>query len=156
MSATVWALGCAATAAVTFGGAMFVFSAFVLPALGDLAPREAVLAMQAMNVRAPKSTLLIPMAAMALGSVAVVVMTLVGDGPDRATRIVGALLAFAAIVITGVGNIPLNNRLAALDAEVATAADWQGFARPWLGWNAARFLTSLVGAVLLAIAATRS
>ena len=141
MSATTWVLGVTSVSAAVFAGAMFVFSAFVMPALGDLAPREGVLAMQAMNVRAPNSLLLIPMGGMALGAVAVVVMALVGDGPDRGMRIVGALLAFASIVITGVGNVPLNNRLARLDAQVATAADWQGFAGPWLAWNAARFLS---------------
>lgn len=156
MSAVGWVLGVTAASSAVFAGAMFVFSAFVMPALADLAPREGVLAMQAMNVRAPNSLLLLPMGGVAIGAVAVFVMTLVGDGPDRAVRIVGALLAFGAIVITGVGNIPLNNRLATLDAEIATAADWQGFASPWLAWNAARFIVGLAGAVMLAVAAART
>lgn len=156
MSVAGWVLGVAATSAAVFSGAMFVFSAFVMPALGDLAPRDGVLAMQAMNVRAPNSLLLVPMGGVTLGALAVIVMALVGNGPDRPLRIVGAVLALASIVITGVGNIPLNNRLADLDAQVATAADWQGFAGPWLVWNAARALAGLAGAVLLAVAAARA
>ncbi|MEO7267664.1 MAG: anthrone oxygenase family protein [Knoellia sp.] len=156
MSAATWVLAATAASAAVFSGAMVVFSAFVMPALGDLAPRDGVLAMQAMNVRAPNSLLLIPMGGIALGSLAVIAMALAGDGSERALPIAGALLALASIVITGVGNIPLNNRLAGLDAQVATAADWQGFAGPWLAWNAARFLVSLAGAVLLAVAAART
>lgn len=156
MTAAAWVLGIAATSAAIFSGAMFAFSAFVIPALGDLAPRDGVLAMQAMNVRAPDSPLLIPMGGIAAGALAVVVMALVDDGPDRVLRIVGALLALASVVITGVGNVPLNNRLADLDAQVATAADWEGFAGPWLAWNTARFVVGLAGAALLAIAAARS
>ncbi|MFC7491928.1 MULTISPECIES: anthrone oxygenase family protein [unclassified Knoellia] len=156
MSDTAWVLAATAVSSTVFAGAMFAFSAFVLPALGDLAPRDGILAMQAMNVRAPASLLLLPMGGVGVGSVAVVVMALAGDGPDRAVRIVGALLALASVAITGIGNIPLNNQLAGVDADVATAVDWQGFAGPWLAWNAARSLTGLAGGVLLAVAAARA
>lgn len=156
MNAWTWVLGVTAVSAAVFAGAMFVFSAFVMPALGDLAPREGVLAMQAMNVRAPNSLLLVPMGGVAVGAVAVIVMAVGGDGSGRVLRIVGALLTLASLVITGLGNVPLNNRLAALDADVATAADWQSFAGPWLRWNAARFLAGLAGAVTLAVAASRT
>lgn len=156
MSTAVWVLGATSAAAAVFSGAMFVFSAFVVPALSDLAPRDAVLAMQAMNRRAPESLLLVPLGAAAAGSVAVVVMVSVGEGPDRVLRVAGALLAVGSVVITGVGNVPLNNRLATLDAQLATAADWQAFSRPWLAWNGARSAVALAGAVLLAVAAARA
>lgn len=156
MSAMRWVLGVTATAAAVFSGAMFVFSAFVMPALGDLAPRDGVLAMQAINVRAPNSMLLLPMGGVTLGALAVIAVALLGSGPDRALRLGGAVLALASIVITGIGNIPLNNRLAQLDAHVATTADWHGFAAPWLMWNAARALAGLAGAVVLAVAAARA
>lgn len=155
MSAATWLLGATAGAAAVFSGAMFVFSAFVLPALGDLAPRDAVLAMQAMNLRAPNSLLMVPLGAVTLGSLAVIVTALVGDGPDRTLRVSGALLALASVAITGVGNVPLNNRLGTLDAGAATSADWLAFSRPWLGWNGARSTVALAGAILLAVAAAR-
>lgn len=156
MSTATWVLGATAAAAAVFGGAMFAFSAFVMPALSDLAPRDAVISMQAMNLRAPNSLLLVPLGAAAVGSLTVVVMAFVGDGSDRALRVVGALLTLGSVVITGIGNVPLNNRLASVDAQVATADDWQAFSRPWLVWNGARTAAALAGAVLLAVAAART
>lgn len=156
MSAVTWLLGATAAAAAVFSGAMFVFSAFVMPALSDLAPRDAVLAMQAMNLRAPNSLLVVPLGAAAVGSLAILVMAFVGDGSDRVLQVAGALLALGSVVITGIGNVPLNNRLAILDAQLATADAWQAFSRPWLAWNGARSAVALAGAVLLAVAAARA
>ncbi|WP_404383603.1 DUF1772 domain-containing protein [Knoellia locipacati] len=154
-SPTVLLAGTAACAAV-FGGAMFAFSAFVMPALRDLDAREGVRAMQTMNLRAPRSALMVPLAGVAVGSVAVVVASLAGDGADRGLRLSGAVLVFASFVVTGVGNVPLNTRLATVDASSATAADWSRFSQPWVAWNGARIATALAGAALLAAAAGRA
>lgn len=156
MSASGWLLGGTALCAGVFGGAMFAFSTFVLPALGRVAPRDAVVAMQAMNERAPVSLLMLPLGGVAIGSLAVVATSLLWEGPDRGLRLAGGALALASFVVTGVGNVPLNNRLATVVADSATGADWLGFAEPWLAWNGARTLSALAGAVLLAGAAARA
>lgn len=153
MSVVPWLLGVTSAAAAVFGGAMFAFSAFVIPALRDLDPRDGIVAMQAINVRAPRSLLLLPMGLLTLGSVAVVLVELVGDGGGRPLEAFGGVLGLAAIVITGVGNVPRNNRLAALDANSHEAeGEWSAFVRDWNRWNHLRTLASIAAAILLAIA----
>lgn len=151
-----WVLGATALAAAVFGGAMFAFSAFVMPALRDLASRDGVVAMQAVNVRAQQSLLLLPMGVLALGSLAVLVLAVVGDVPAAGLAVAGALLGLAGIVVTGARNVPLNNRLAPLDpAGPDTGGEWAAYLSAWTRWNHARTVASLAGAVLLAVAAAR-
>ena len=83
-------------AAAVFGGAMFAFSAFVMLALRDLAPRDGVVAMQAVNVRAQQSLLLLPMGVLALGSLAVLVLAVVGDVGQLGLAVAGLMVALAA------------------------------------------------------------
>lgn len=149
-----WVLGVTGLAAAVFGGAMFAFSAFVMPALGDLAPRDGVVAMQAVNERAQRSPLLVPMAVLAVGSLAVLVLAVVGDVGKARLAVAGALLGLAGIIVTGARNVPLNNQLASLDpAGPDTAGEWAAYLTAWTRWNHLRTGTSVVGAVLLAAAA---
>jgi uncharacterized membrane protein len=151
-----WLLGATALAAAVFGGAMFAFSAFVMPALRDLAPRDGVVAMQAVNVRAQQSLLLLPMGVLALGSLAVLVLAVVGDVGEPGLAVAGALLGLAGIVVTGAGNVPLNNRLASLDpGEPGAAGAWTAYLSAWMRWNHLRTGTSVAAAVLLGVVAAR-
>lgn len=155
VSGGTWLLAATALAAAVFGGAMFAFSAFVMPALGDLAPRDGVVAMQRVNVRAQQSLLLLPMGVLALGSLAVLVSAIVGQvGDDAGLAVAGALLGLAGIVVTGVGNVPLNNRLAPLrPGEPDAEREWAAYLPAWTRWNHVRTATSVASAVLLAVAA---
>ncbi|MFC7488270.1 DUF1772 domain-containing protein [Knoellia sp. CPCC 206453] len=156
MSPQVWILAATALAAAVFGGAMFAFSSFVMPALRELAPRDGIIAMQSINRWAPKSLLLLPMGVLALGGVAVIAMALSGQGDDRALKIVGALLGFASLVITAAANIPINNKVDALTAGREAEGEWAAYAAVWCRWNHLRTVTSLASAVLLALAAART
>lgn len=156
MSATVWILAITATAAGVFGGAMFAFSSFVMRALRELAPRDGIVAMQSINRWAPKSLLVLPMGVLGIGGAAVIVMALVGEGDDRALRIVGALLAIASLVITGVANVPINNRVDALTAGPEAEGEWAAYASAWCRWNHLRTVAGLGSAILLAVAAARA
>lgn len=155
MSATVWVLGITAAAAAVFGGAMFAFSSFVMPALRELAPRDGIIAMQSINRWAPKSLLLLPMGVLAVGGVAVIAMALLGDGDDRALKIGGALPGLASLVITAATNIPINNKVDALTAGPEAEGEWAAYATVWCRWNHLRTVTSLASAVLLGVAAAR-
>ncbi|EAP98526.1 putative integral membrane protein [Janibacter sp. HTCC2649] len=156
MSPQVWILAATALAAAVFGGAMFSFSTFVMPALRELAPRDGILAMQSINRWAPKSLLLLPMGVLALGGVVVIGMGLLEGGDDRALKIVGALLAIASLVITGAANVPINNKVDALTAGSEAEGEWAAYAAVWCRWNHLRTVTSLASAVLLAVAAART
>lgn len=135
---------------------MFAFSSFVMPALGELAPRDGIVTMQAINRWAPRSLLALPMGVTAIGGVAVSVMALVGDGTDRGLRIVGAVLGLASLAITGLANVPINNKVDALAAVPEAEGEWAAYASLWCRWNHLRTIASLASAVLLAVAAARA
>ena len=156
MSATVWVLAITATAAGVFGGAMFAFSSFVMPALRELAPRDGIVAMQSIDRWAPKSLLVLPMGVLGIGGVAVIVLAVAGEGDDQALRIVGALLGVASLVITGVANVPINNKVDALTAGPEAEGEWAAYAAVWCRWNHVRTLAALGSAILLAAAAARA
>ncbi|WP_353950490.1 anthrone oxygenase family protein [Knoellia sp. S7-12] len=155
MTAMAWVLTITAAAAAVFGGAMFAFSSFVMPALRELAPRDGIVAMQSINRWAPKSLLALPMGVLGIGGVAVLVLALAGQGDDRALPILGALLGVASLVVTGVANVPINNKVDALPAGPEAEGEWAAYAAVWCRWNHVRTLAALGSAILLAVAAAR-
>ncbi|CAN5509501.1 hypothetical protein BH10ACT9_BH10ACT9_07350 [soil metagenome] len=76
------------------------------------------------------------------------------DRPGSAYLLAGAALSILAMVITAF-NIPLNNRLDALDPTGLSAADaakaWAAYCVPWTAWNHVRTGAPLVGAVLMLV-----
>lgn len=82
---------------------------------------------------------------MAVGIVAVLQL----DRAGGACLLAGAALA----VVTIAFNVPLNNRLAALDPAGLSAAEaareWMAYYTPWTTWNHVRTVAPLVGATLL-------
>ena len=79
------------------------------------------------------------------------------DLEARGLRITGAALGLAALVITGVANVPRNNALAALDAGAPeSVAGWADFLAGWTRWNHARTVASIGSAVALAVSVYRS
>ncbi|MGI9600648.1 MAG: hypothetical protein ACR2QE_02095, partial [Acidimicrobiales bacterium] len=62
--------------AAVSGGAFFAFSNFVMPALGELSPRDGAKAMQAINVAAPTPLFVAAIAGAGLVGVPVVVAEL--------------------------------------------------------------------------------
>jgi uncharacterized membrane protein len=59
------------------------------------------------------------------------------------------------LVVTVAFNVPLNNRLAALDPAVLSAPEisqvWQDYFRSWTVWNHVRTVTALLGSVLIVV-----
>lgn len=143
-------LALAATiAAGGIGGVFFAFSSFVMPALNRLPAPAAITAMQSINVTAVRAPLMLAL----FGTAALVVLVAVLS-PD-ALRVTGAAVyLIGTIGVTVAGNVPLNNRLAALDPGTAdAAAAWAGFSRPWTRLNTLRTLAALASAVLFGLAA---
>lgn len=69
----------------------------------------------------------------------------------------GAALSVLSVVVTMAFNVPLNNRLDALDPAGLSVADaareWAAYYGPWTAWNHVRTVAPLVGAALLLIGA---
>jgi uncharacterized membrane protein len=150
--------GVTAAASGVLGGAFFAFSSFVMPGLRALPARDGITAMQGINEAAPRSLLMLPLLASAVGSAVVGVhAAAASDLEARGLRITGAALGLAALVITGVANVPRNNALAALDAGAPeSVACWADFQAGWTRWNHARTVASIGSAVALAVSVYRS
>ena len=150
--------GVTAAASGVLGGAFFAFSSFVMPGLRALPARDGIVAMQGINEAAPRSLLMLPLLASAVGSAVVGVhAAAASDLEARGLRITGAALGLASLVITGLANVPSNNALAALDAGApGAAAGWADFLAGWTRWNHARTVASIGSAVALAVSVYRS
>ena len=65
----------------------------------------------------------------------------------------GAIYALGGIAVTIAFNVPLNNRLAAVDPESEEgAAMWQVYLTKWTRWNHVRSIATIVSTVLLLLA----
>ena len=85
-----------ALGAATFGGAMFAFSGFVMLALDRTPTRSAVLAMQEINLAAPRPPLVIVMVGTSLLSLGLAVVSLVDLARGDATTATWLALAGCA------------------------------------------------------------
>ncbi|TNM64411.1 DUF1772 domain-containing protein [Streptomyces sp. NP160] len=157
-------LGTAAVGSGLVGGVFFTFSGFVLPALARLPASAGVSAMQAVNraaVTPPLMTALFGTAAVAAAVAVTAVPALrADDGATRTPALLamgGAALYLAAgVLVTVAANVPLNDRLAGVDAGTPAAAQtWERYVRVWGGWNHVRTLGCLAASALLTAAALR-
>jgi uncharacterized membrane protein len=146
-------LGSAAASALT-GGVLFAFSSFVMPALRTLPTATAVTAMQAINLAAPRSLLMVPLLGSAAGCAVVGVYAVVaGPQPGRGWLAVGALAGVLSMALTAAYHVPHNTALAVVDPLGPSAsAAWHGYASGWTGWNHVRAAAALVSAAALVIA----
>jgi uncharacterized membrane protein len=149
-------LATAAASAVT-GGALFAFSSFVTPALDRLPARQAIAAMQSINVQAPRSLLMLPLLGSAAGSAAIAVWVIARSvGQQRAWLLIGAAAGVLAFVITATYHVPHNDALAKADPHAATAsATWASYTVGWARWNHVRAAAALASAAALVVANVR-
>lgn len=151
------ALTTALGAAVT-GGSLYAFSTFVMPALRRLPADQAVAAMQAINVEAPRSLLMLPLVGSAAGCAVVGAIALFRpQTPGRGWLLAGAVAGVLSFLITAAYNVPRNDALAALDPHAAaTAQEWLRYASEWTAGNHVRTVAALVAAVALTVGAMSS
>ena len=65
----------------------------------------------------------------------------------------GAVYALGSIAVTIAFNVPLNNRLAAVDPESKEGVKmWQVYLTKWTRWNHVRSIATIVSTVLLLLA----
>lgn len=136
-------------------GTYYTWASGVMPGLARTDDRTFVHAMQQANVAIVNPVFLAtfvgaPLLA-GLGLLAV-------DASARAWTIAGLLLAIVTVLVTMVGNIPLNDALDAagpVDAIADLAAVREAFERPWVMWNVVRTLTSTGALGCLAVAMAR-
>ncbi len=138
----------AALGAALNGGIFFAFSTFVMRALGQLRPEDASRAMQRINAAVLNPAFLAAFIGAAVVSVAAFALAAAeGLGTSYWHGLGCAAYLGGCIGITGVRNVPLNERLAEYSpVEAARPEAWRAYAEPWTRWNHVRAAAGLLAA----------
>jgi uncharacterized membrane protein len=144
-----------AIAAALVSGIFYAFSTFVMQALGRLAPREGIAAMQSINVVVINPLFFAAFFGTSGLCLAAVVISLLAETEmSLVPATVGCILYIVGCIgVTIVGNVPLNERLARTDPDDSNAESMWGFyLTRWTVWNHVRTAASLAAAVCFALA----
>lgn len=149
---TVAVLGLLGSAVI--GGVFFAFSSFVMKALANVPSAEGIAAMQSINVVVLNPSFLGAFMGTAVISVVAAAFAIKEwASPTAPFVLAGALLYLAGtFLVTGLGNVPLNNKLAAVSATDPEAVPvWADYLGRWTTLNTLRTVAA-VGAALAYLA----
>lgn len=142
----VAALGCALIA-----GFLFAFSVCVMRALKVLPHQQGIAAMQSINIVIINPWFLLAffgVAVLCVISVASAVMYW-GEPRNAYALAAGLIYLLGTIGITMGCNVPLNQTLAAMNANSAEAEKfWASYLKLWTRWNHVRMLSAVLAAFL--------
>ncbi len=133
------------------GGVFFAFSSFVMKALARVPSSEGIAAMQSINVVVINPSFLGAFMGTALLSLGVIALALARwSHPSTMFFVGGAIFYFAGtFLVTMVGNVPLNDQLAAVSATDPAAVElWEHYLARWTMWNHVRTAAAMVAALL--------
>jgi uncharacterized membrane protein len=139
------AIGCGLVA-----GVFFAFSTFVMPALARLQPAQGIAAMQSINITAINPLFMLALFGTAIACIFIVISTLLHWHRSATIYLsIGSLLYLVGtILVTMLGNVPLNNALAIVDPNSTEGATlWARFLTEWTFWNHVRTLAALAASV---------
>lgn len=130
-------------------GLCYAFGSFVLRSFDSLGAQQAIRAMQAVNATILRSSAMwVWFGTAVLG----VVAAALAEHPLPATA-AAALYGIGAILITGRGNVPLNEELDRVDPDAPEAeAAWQRYRVLWGRWNALRTVVCILASAGFALA----
>ena len=136
------------------GGVLFAFSSFVMKALARMPSSEGIAAMQSINIVIINPSFLGAFLGTAFLSLGVVVLMLVSRShPSVMFFLGGAILYFTGtFLVTILGNIPLNDQLAAVSAtDPAAVKLWEHYLNRWTMWNHVRTTAAMLAALLYSL-----
>ncbi len=136
------------------GGIFFAFSSFVMKALAGVPSAEGIGAMQSINVVVLNPSFLGAFMGTAVLSLVAGGLALAGWGSPSASFFLGGALFYlvGAILVTMLGNVPLNDQLAAVSATDPGARDlWERYLGRWTMWNHVRTAAAMVAALLYSL-----
>lgn len=145
------AIGCGLVA-----GIFFAFSSFIMGALGRIPPEQGITAMQSINVVVINRSFFLAF----FGTAVLCLALLAGawfrwDTTGGKLLLLGSLLYLVGVVgVTMLGNVPLNNALAAVQpASPEGAALWAHYLDRWTFWNTVRTVapTAAMGSYVAAL-----
>lgn len=146
--------GAAAICCWLIAGVFLTFSDFVMRSLGALPPGQGIAAMQSINIRVYRSLFMVGLFAVTGASLVFIARSVVNGAPGSVMRVSAAAVYLVSVMgVTIVGNVPLNNRLAAADPETPEAAAlWAHYLKTWINWNHVRTIGSALAALLMTAA----
>ena len=136
------------------GGVFFTFSSFVMKALARVPSAEGIAAMQSINLVVLNPSFIGAFMGTTILSLWLVVLALIGwEAPSAPWLIAGALLYLVGtFLVTGLGNVPLNNRLAAVQAGDPAATEvWEHYLARWTLLNSLRTLAAISAALMFTV-----
>lgn len=136
------------------GGVFFAFSNFIMKALARLPSSEGIAAMQSINVMVLNKSFLGTFIGTAVIALLVAGLSIKGWGTASAPYfLVGALMYFiGTFLVTGLGNVPLNNKLAAFAAaDPASVTVWQHYLDRWTMLNTLRTVAATATVLSFAV-----
>lgn len=144
-----------ALGAAIIGGTFFAFSNFVMPALGRQPAANGIAAMNTISVTVLNPGFLTTFMGTAVLGLALVVAAFATGGSLWA--VAGALLYIVGTFgVTMAINVPMNDRLAKVDAESPDgAAYWARYLKDWTLWNSVRAAAALAATLLLIVSLMR-
>lgn len=139
-------------------GVFFAFSTFVMKALSRIPAEQGINAMKSINIVVINPLFM----AAFMGTAAICLVLgisaingLIRGGSAAAGFLLTACLLYliGTFLVTMVGNVPLNDRLATTDATSAASAEfWKQYLTGWMFWNHVRTLGALAAMICFLIA----
>jgi len=152
IGAALAAIGCGVAA-----GFFMTFSDLIMPSLEAVEGRAGIEAMQMINIKVNTSVSVSVLWAMVFALPILLVLDLLWAGGVGLPWILsgGALYLLGVLVVSFRVNVPMNNRLEAMDRqEESTQAYWATeFVPRWIRWNSVRTIAATGAAICYAIAA---
>jgi uncharacterized membrane protein len=136
------------------GGVLFAFSTFVMAALDELPPNQAIDAMQAINRRAPNPLFMAALFGTAIATVVIEVDAVQHlSKPGSRLRMTAGALYLLGVATTAGYHVPKNNGLAKVNSTIANAGNiWKNYSSSWTALNHVRTGTSLAASLLFIVA----
>jgi uncharacterized membrane protein len=147
------AIGCGLVA-----GVFFAFSTFVMPALARLKPSQGITAMQSINITAINPLFMLALLGTAVACLFIVISTLLHWHRSGTIYLsIGSLLYLVGtILVTILGNVPLNYALANVDPNSTEGTIlWAKYLTDWTFWNHVRTLTALAASATFIVSLTK-
>lgn len=144
----------AAVGSAMISGLLFVFSNFALQAFHRLGTSRGMTAMQLINKTILNPAFFLLFFGTGLASLASAVLA-IGRWGEAGTVwvLTGSILYLCGgIVVTALCNVPLNERLAAVDADSPEGeVIWRIYLTQWVPWNHLRVVTTAAASLALVI-----
>lgn len=141
------------------GGVFFAFSSFVMKALARAPSPQGMTAMQNINIVVINPWFLGAFMGTAALSVGLAAFSVLHWGQPAAVFYLSAAMAYliGTFLVTLLGNVPLNNRLAACAPDdPASVVEWERYLQVWTRWNHVRTVAAMLAVLLFVLGLMRS